>query len=160
VTQLDRIDSEIVRALSNDARLSNKELAARVKLAPSSCLERVRHLVHEGVLRGFHAEVNPLSLGIGLQALVAIRLRQHSRRLVEAFRRHVHPLPEVIAVYHVAGADDFLIHVAVRDVEHLRNLTLDAFTALEEVGHVETSLIFEHTRTWELPNYATHERKA
>ena len=64
---MDRIDFGIISELQNNARLSNKELAARVKLAPSSCLERTRRLTADGVLRGFHAEVDPAALGVGLQ---------------------------------------------------------------------------------------------
>ena len=63
-TQLDRTDTDIIRELQINARLSNKELAARVGLAPSSCLERVRKLQQNGVLRGFHAEVDATALGV------------------------------------------------------------------------------------------------
>jgi DNA-binding Lrp family transcriptional regulator len=141
----------LVTALQKNARLSNKELAAAVGLAPSTCLERVRKLRAAGVLTGFHAEVDPSALGIGLQALVAVRLQRHSRTLVEGFRAHALTLPEVVAVYHVAGATDFLVHVAVRDADHLRNLTMDAFTTRREVAHIETSLIFGYTRAPMLP---------
>jgi DNA-binding Lrp family transcriptional regulator len=151
---LDRIDRALVRALQNDARLSNKELAARVGLAPSSCLERVRRLRQAGVLKGFHAEVAPGALGIGLQALIAVQLRQHSRQDYGTFRAHAQALPEVLALFHVTGAHDFLVHVAVRDASHLRDLALDAFTTREEVAHIQTSLIFEYTRTPALPDYA------
>jgi DNA-binding Lrp family transcriptional regulator len=145
-TKLDRIDFEIVAALQNNARLSNKELAAQVGLAPSSCLARVRRLQAEQVLRGFHAEVDPAALGIRLQALIAVRLRHHTRQLVETFRAHLLSLPEVVSVYHVSGRQDFLAHVGVRDADHLRDLALDAFTTRPEVAHIETSLIFERMR--------------
>ena len=151
--RLDRTDFRILAELQNDARLSNKELAAKVGLAPSSCLERVRRLQAEGALRGFHAEVDPAALGIELQALIAVRLRRHSRDLYEGFRTHLMSLAEMVAVYHLAGANDFLVHVAVRDVEQLRNLVLDAFTTRPEVGHVETALVFEHARGRVLPDY-------
>jgi DNA-binding Lrp family transcriptional regulator len=156
-TPLDRIDSLLVSALQNNARLSNKELAARVGLAPSSCLERVRRLLDTGVLRGFHADVAPAALGVTLQAMIAVRLRQHSRDLAAAFRRHVDRLPEVIGLFHIAGENDYLLQVAVRDVDHLRNFTLDQLTARDEVAHVETALIFEHVRKWTLPDYRPSE---
>lgn len=143
---LDRIDHAILAALRKNARLSNKQLAAAVGLAPSSCLERVRRLQADGVLRGFHAEVRPDALGVGLQAMVAVRLARHSRSGVESFREHVLGLPEVMDLYHIAGANDFLLRVGVRDTDHLRDLILGAFTARPEVAHVETALIFEHVR--------------
>lgn len=148
---LDRIDFAILEHLQNDARLSNKELAGRVGLAPSSCLERVRRLLGSGVLRGFRAEVNPRALGVALEALVFVRLARHARKPVGAFRRHCLELAETLAVYHVAGQYDFIVHVAVRDADHLRDLTLDAFTTRAEVAHLETHLIFEHARRPLLP---------
>ncbi|GLH67053.1 Lrp/AsnC family transcriptional regulator [Geothrix edaphica] len=150
---LDRIDCDILTLLQKDARLSNKELAAAVGLAPSSCLARVQHLRAEGVLRGAHAEVDPQALGVGLQALIAVQLRQHSRAQVKAFWKHALGLPEVLSVFHVAGTHDFQVHVAVRDAHHLRDLALDAFTTRTEVAHIQTSLIFEWAKGQVMPNY-------
>jgi len=150
---LDRIDCDILAILQKDARLSNKELAAAVGLAPSSCLARVQRLRAEGVLRGAHAEVDPQALGVGLQALIAVQLRQHSRAQVKAFWKHALGLPEVLSVFHVAGTHDFQVHVAVRDAHHLRDLALDAFTTRSEVAHIQTSLIFEWAKGQVMPNY-------
>ncbi len=150
---LDRIDCAILDLLQKDARLSNKELAVAVGLAPSSCLARVQRLRSEGVLRGAHADVDPEALGVGLQALIAVQLRQHSRAQVKGFWKHVMGLPEVLAVFHVAGTHDFQVHVAVRDAHHLRDLALDAFTTRPEVAHIQTSLIFEWATGKVMPNY-------
>jgi DNA-binding Lrp family transcriptional regulator len=143
---LDRIDRAILLGLSKNARLSNKELAAEVGLAPSSCLERTKRLIQEGTIKGFHAEVDPRALGYDIEAMVAIRLKQHAREQVESFRAHAQSLPEVLAVYHMAGANDFLLHVLARDAMHLRDLAIDAFTTRPEVAHLETALVFEHRR--------------
>lgn len=151
--QLDRTDYEIVRQLRNNARLSNKELAAIVGLAPSSCLVRVRGLQADGVLNGYHANVDPKALGVGLQAMVSIRLQQQSEAVVESFRAHTLSLPEVRQLYHLAGANDFLVHVWARDPEHLRDIVMTSFTSREEIAHIETGLIFEHTHSSDLPIY-------
>jgi DNA-binding Lrp family transcriptional regulator len=151
--ELDRIDSAILAALQNNARLSNKELAGRVGLAPSTCLERVRRLFDAGVLLGAHARVDPEALGIRLQAMIGVRLRQHSRDEVLAFRAEMIGHREVVAVYYLAGVTDFLVHVAVRDAAHLRDFALDAITARADVARVETSLLFEHSRDAEMPDY-------
>jgi DNA-binding Lrp family transcriptional regulator len=144
--RLDRIDRELVLALQKNARASNKELAELVGLAPSTCLERLRRLRDRGVLRGFHADVDLGLLGRRTQAMLAIRLRAHDREQIDSFYEHVINLPESVAVMHVSGANDYLVHVAVRDTEHLRMLVLDEITARAEVEHVETQLIFEHVR--------------
>ncbi|MEE4219136.1 MAG: Lrp/AsnC family transcriptional regulator [Xanthomonadales bacterium] len=150
---LDRIDYQIVGLLRKNARLSNKEIAAKVGLAPSTCLVRTRMLQQTGVISGFKAEVNPLALGVGLQAMIAVRLKRHYKPDVEAFRQHALDLPEVIRLYHVAGPIDFLAHVWAKDPEHLRDLAMTAFTAREEVSHIETELIFEHVSCRELPGF-------
>jgi DNA-binding Lrp family transcriptional regulator len=106
------------------------------------------------VIRGFHAEIDPNAMNIGIQAFVFVRLEQHSRDLVESFRDHVVSLPEVVSVYHVAGQEDFVIHVAVRDANHLRNLTLDGFTTRAEVARLNTALVYEHIADTAWPNYA------
>jgi DNA-binding Lrp family transcriptional regulator len=150
---LDRIDYKIIRLLRNNARLSNKELAEQVGLAPSTCLVRTRLLLQAGVLTGFKAEVNPSALGVGLQAMISVRLKRHYKPDVEAFRQHALELPEVVQLYHVAGPIDFLAHVWTKDSEHLRDLAMTAFTSREEVSHIETELIFEHVSCQELPSF-------
>ena len=143
---LDRIDLAIIAALQKNARLSNKELAAKVNLAPSSCLARVRKLMETKVLEGFHAEVNPGALGVSLQAIIAVRLRRHSRVKFRSLYAHIRQFPEVLQVFHVSGLNDLLLHVAVRDVAHLRDLIVDELATRSEVANCETSVIFSLLR--------------
>ncbi len=151
---LDRTDHAIISELQADARLSNKELAARVHVAPSTCLERVKRLRDEGVLEGFHARVAPRSLNIGMQAMIAVRLDHHSAGIVHAFQEYLLANPAIIAVYYLAGQTDFMCHVAVRDADQLREIAVDYMTSRPEVANVETSLIFEHRARPSLPSYA------
>ncbi|GHJ48592.1 AsnC family transcriptional regulator [Catellatospora sp. TT07R-123] len=147
---LDTVDLAILRALQNDARISNKDLAAKVNVAASTCLERVRSLQRRGVLVGFHAEADPAALGRPLQAYIAVRVRPHNRDVVEPFIRFALDLPETLALSHIAGPDDFLVHVAVRDAAHLQRLILDGFTSRREVAHLQTQLIFDHVKKWDI----------
>ncbi|HVZ48184.1 MAG TPA: Lrp/AsnC family transcriptional regulator [Gemmatimonadaceae bacterium] len=146
LADIDRTDAAILAALQKDGRLSNKDLAERVGLAASSCHERVRKLTDGGAIRGFHADIDPAALGYTLEAMIAVRLQRHSRDQYDAFRAAVLALDEVKAVHHLAGENDFLVHVMARDTAHLRDLALDHFIARPEVGHIETWLIFEHVR--------------
>lgn len=150
--QLDRIDRALVALLTQDARRSNKELAAAVGIAASTCSERLRRLEDIGVFRGFHADVDPAVLGIGLQAMIAIRLRRHGADEVDIFKHRAMSLPEVVGVSHVTGGNDFLIHAVVRDADHLRDLAVSSFTSWPQVAHIETSLIFEHAAKPGLPD--------
>lgn len=148
---IDRIDHELLRLLRKNARMPNKDLAEKVGIAPSTCLERIRRMREAGIIRGFHAELEPAAIGFGLQAMIAVRLGVHAQVQVTAFHDHLLRLPEVISFFHVAGANDFLVHAGVRDSTHLRDFVIGAFTARPEVAHVETSLIFEFRRNPDLP---------
>ncbi|WP_420807888.1 Lrp/AsnC family transcriptional regulator [Amycolatopsis antarctica] len=141
---LDAIDVAILAELQKDARLPNKDLAARVNIAPSTCLVRHRALRERGVLKGYRAEVDLGALGRPLQAVIAVRVRPHTRAVVRPFLDYVMELPETISVSHVAGPDDFLVHVAVADAVHLQQLVLDSFTSRREVAQLHTNLLFEH----------------
>ena len=154
---LDRIDVALIGHLQEDARSTVKELAAKVSLSPSATHDRMRRLFADGVVTGVHAEVDPVAIGVGLQAIVQVHLRRHSRPQVIAFRDHAISLPEVLTVTHVTGAVDFLVHVAVRDTEHLRDLALEAFTTRDEVARIETSVVYEHVRAVTWPIYAAKE---
>ena len=88
---------------------------------------------------------------VAVAIAVGHALACHSRTLIDGFHQHLLVLPEVLACYHVAGADAFLIHVGVRDSDHLRDFTLHALTEREEVAHIETRLIFGFQRNVELP---------
>jgi DNA-binding Lrp family transcriptional regulator len=138
--------------MQENARRSNKELAAAVGIAPSTCSERVRRLEDAGILRGYTASVNPAALGITMHAMLAVRLRRHNASEVDTFRDHVMAMPEVVEVSHVTGRNDFLVQVVVRDAAHLRDLAVTGFTSLPEVAHIETSLMFDHVTKQGLPD--------
>lgn len=151
--ELDRIDRKILARLQNNAQISNRDLAQEVDLAPSTCLHRVNRLRERGILLDAHATVEPEALGIGIQALVSVRLTRHSRQDVDAFHSHALSLDEVLAVYHVTGPRDFVLHVAVRDTEHLRDVTMDELTTRPEVSHIETALVYEYDHKPVLPDF-------
>lgn len=150
-TDLDRIDVGILRLLQNNARLSVKEIAAEIGLAPSTTHERIRRLRDSGVLLGTHAEVDPKALGVGLEALFMIELSKHKRGTVDRFMEDLVDVPEVRSAYLVSGRYDVVVHVVVRDTAHLKDLGLDRLTNRPDVTRIETSIIFDARRRYELP---------
>lgn len=150
---LDRTDHHIIKLLQHKARLSNKSIAAAVGVAASTCSDRTRRMEREGVIRGFHADVSPEALGIGVQAVVSVRLRRQNANEVEAFLGHVRPMLEVANVFHVTGANDFLVHLCVRDTHHLRKVVVEEFSSFPEIGHLESSLVFDHLGSGILPDF-------
>jgi DNA-binding Lrp family transcriptional regulator len=141
---MDETDSAIIRELQANARLSNRELAARLGIAPSTCHVRTRALRDRGVLAGFHAEVNLAKIGLAIQALIAFQVRPLSRQVIQNFQAFALSLPQVRAVYVLTGNDDFLIHVAVPDLPTLHGLLMDHFSKRREVVGFRTSVIYHY----------------
>lgn len=148
---LDRTDRALIAALLRDARMPNARLAEEAGVAPSTALVRIRSLVQAGVIRGFRADVEPAAVGRRVQALVAVRLRAHDRADIESFARRLPTLPEVVQTFHVAGADDYVLHVAVPSTERLRDFVLDHLTTHPAVAHTETNLVFTHSEGFRGP---------
>lgn len=142
---MDELDSAIVTELQLDARLSNRELARRLGVAPSTCLERVRSLRERGVILGYHAKLDLAKLNRQVQAFVAAQIRPLSRTVIDAFQEYAAGLPEVLEVFVLAGGDDFLIHVAVQSNERLHAFLVDQLAKRKEIVSFRTLVIFQHS---------------
>jgi DNA-binding Lrp family transcriptional regulator len=140
---MDELDSAIIRLLQTDARQSNRELARRLGVAPSTCLERVRALTRRGVIRGYHADIDPAALNRGVQAMVAVQVRPPSRDVINSFKATMIKFPQVLSVFVVTGGDDFVLHLAVQDLDHLHGFVLDVLGKRPEVAGFRTSVIFQ-----------------
>ncbi len=141
---LDATDRALLRALSANARVSGAALAAAVGIAESTVALRLRRLHDDGYLRGYHADIDVAALGVTVQALISIKLVKHVRGEVDAFRRAAPTWPGVLALFHMGGADDYLLHVASRSASDLRDFVLTYLAGHPAVAHTETNLIFEH----------------
>jgi DNA-binding Lrp family transcriptional regulator len=156
---LDQTDFEIVRILQKNAWTANKQIAAAIRLAPSTCHERIRRLRASGILRGAHAEIDPRSIGVGLEALAFIKLAKYERAIIREFMDDMRSIPEVRSVLLVNGRYDVILHLAVRDVDHLRNLGLDRITNQPVVVNIETSIVYDSRSKYELPILNEHTQE-
>jgi DNA-binding Lrp family transcriptional regulator len=142
--ELDSVDRALLSELQKDARQTNKALAAKVGVAPSTCLERVRELRARGVIRAFRADVDPAAVGRPMQAILSIQQRPaQGRGAIETLLEHVRKAPETLRVMALTGTTDFIVHVAVRDMDHLRDVVWK-LTERREVARLQSSLIFAH----------------
>jgi DNA-binding Lrp family transcriptional regulator len=146
VQALDEVDRRILHALAEDARIPNNALADLAGVAPSTCLGRVRALREGGVVRGYHADVDPAALGRPIQAMIAVRLQTHARGHIPDFMAKIATLPEVLNVFFLGGANDFLVHIAATGTQNLRDFVVVNLSGNPDVALTETNLIFEHIR--------------
>ncbi len=143
---IDDVDRRILTALHADARMPNSALADLVGIAASTCHGRVRRLQDLGVIRGFYADIDPAAIGLTLQAMISVSLQANSRGKIRSFIQTIRRKPQVMDVYFLAGADDFILHVAARDTDDLRAFVVENLNADADVAGTQTSLIFEHLR--------------
>jgi DNA-binding Lrp family transcriptional regulator len=141
VGELDSVARALLAELQKDARQTNKALAEKVGVAPSTCLERVRELRARGVIRGFRADVDPAAIGRPMEAILSIQQRAAHRKAIETLLEETARLPETVRVMALTGTTDFIIHVAVRDMAHLRDIVW-RLSERREVARVQSSLVF------------------
>ena len=146
MASLDELDTAILRELTQDARRTNRDVAAAVGVSPTTALDRTRALRDRGIIQGASLDLDLAAIGRPVQALIAVRIRPPSRANIEAFRNWVRALPDAVGVFVTAGSEDFLIHVAVPDNESLYAFVIDKLTERPEVADVRTSVIYEHLR--------------
>lgn len=141
---MDDTDRRILRALSANARISGAALANLIGVAESTVSLRIRKLQKDGYLRGAHADIDLGALGMTVQALISVRLVSIIREDVESFREEAPNWPGVLGLFHMAGVDDFLLHVAARNSTELRDFVLEHLAGHPAVANTETNLIFDH----------------
>jgi DNA-binding Lrp family transcriptional regulator len=141
LVEFDSVTRALLSELQKDARQPNKALAEKIGVAPSTCLERVRELQARGVIRGFRAVVDPASVGRPMEAILSIQQRAAQRETVESLLDDCAARPETVRVMALTGTTDFIVHVAVRDMTHLRDLVWSIIER-REVARVQSSLVF------------------
>lgn len=144
VIELDEVDRKIVDELQANGRMTNAELAERVGVAASTCIARVRSLVSRKIITGFTASVNPRAIGLDLEVLVSVTVRSGARQRITELSDELRGLPEVMQLFFLGGVEDFIIHLAVRDSDHVRDFVVEHLSAHPAVSSTRTSIVFSH----------------
>ncbi|MGF2948203.1 Lrp/AsnC family transcriptional regulator [Microbacterium alcoholitolerans] len=140
---MDELDLRILGALTERPDASVKALAAVLGTPASTCAFRLRNLRARGVISAPRLRIEPAAVGAPVQAIIRVRLGTHNKPGVESLFDALTETPGVLQVFHIAGADDFLVHIAVADAGALRDIVLERITVHEVVRATETQLVFE-----------------
>jgi Lrp/AsnC family transcriptional regulator, leucine-responsive regulatory protein len=143
---IDRLDVQILESLQGNARMKNAEMARELGVAQSTLLERVRRLEEQGLIRGYRAIIDPEKLGLNIQAFVSVSMQRHEAETILKFEEGISKLPGVRACYHLTGRFDYLLHVAVKDLEGLGRLVKGGIAGLDGYGKSETFVIFSEIK--------------
>jgi len=134
---LDSVDRQILAELQRDGRMTNVELAKRVQLSAPPCLRRVRRLEEAGVIRGYHADIDPAALGWEVTFFALVGLESQKQAVLDGFESLVTEWPEVRECHMIRGGGDFLLRLVARDTAHENALTA-RLTAAPAVLRVQT----------------------
>jgi len=143
---VDRTDRAILDQLRRDSSIANVDLADRVSLSPSSCLRRVRALERDGVIRGYHAEIDPAALGRGFEVEVMIELTMKDRATVETIEERIARMDEVVECRRLFGVPDYLMRVAVADVEAYEAFYMSELAELPGIGRVSSQFTMKQVK--------------
>lgn len=134
-------DRAIMRALQQDGRLSNVELAVRINLSPSACLRRVQLLEERGAIARYVALLDPQVLDLTGVAFVFVSLDRMAKKDMEAFEKAVREPPEILECFLIAGSNDYFLRVAYRDSSDLERIHTDILMQLPGVIRTQSTLV-------------------
>jgi DNA-binding Lrp family transcriptional regulator len=137
---LDSIDRQLLAELQAEGRVTNVDLASRVGLTAPPCLRRVRALEEEGVIRGYHAELDPSKLGFAITVFAMVSLRSQAEEDLRVFENHIKALPEVRECHMLNGEIDFILKIVSRDLQSFQEFLTSKLTPAPNVASVKTSL--------------------
>lgn len=140
---LDKLDHKIVNLLQSDGRIAMKDLAERVGLSITPCIERVRRMERDGVITGYYARVDPAKLGAGLLVFVELTLDHKSGNIFGQFRREVERIPQVLECHLVSGEFDYLIKARIGEMSDYRKLLGDILLQLPGAVQSKSYVVME-----------------
>jgi len=146
-TTIDELDRSILAILQEEGRITNVELASRVGLTAPPCLRRMRALEESGVIKGYHAELDPGALGYGIMVFALVSLRSQAEADLRAFESHVAELPEVRECHMLNGEIDFILKIVAHDLQSFQNFLTSRLTPAPNVASVKTSLTIRTSKT-------------
>ncbi|WP_420471167.1 MULTISPECIES: Lrp/AsnC ligand binding domain-containing protein [unclassified Brevundimonas] len=143
---IDAVDRRLLKALQEDGRISNAELARRCNLSPAACFERVRRLRERKIITGYAAMIDPAKVGRGLMIFVEVLLDRTTGDMFEAFAEAVRRQPEVLECHMVAGGFDYLIKARVGDMDAYRAFLGDVLVKMPGVRETRTYAVLEEVK--------------
>lgn len=146
MVSLDAFDFRILRALQNDGRLTNQNLAEIAGLSASQCSRRRMRLEEEKVISGYRAELASDALGFGVVAFIQITLATHSPDNAKKFRALVNRIDDIQEAYSLTGDADYVIKAVLRDLKSLSHMVNDVLMPHPSVAHVRSSIVLDRLK--------------
>jgi Lrp/AsnC family leucine-responsive transcriptional regulator len=149
---MDRYDARILAALQRDGRIPVVELAESIGLSPTPCARRIKTLESIGAIEGYSAVLNPARVGLGVLAIVQVKLTEHTDETVARFEREILLMDEVTRCFAITGSYDFILEVYGEDLEALSSVVLKKLVRVPNVRDMQSSVVLDTIkRTTRIP---------
>jgi DNA-binding Lrp family transcriptional regulator len=153
--KLDATDRKILEILQHDSNITNAQLAKEIGLSPAPTLERVNKLEAAGVIKSYHAVIDPASVNLGVSTFVMVSLKGHNKENIEKFVSAINNIDEVIECHHITGAGDFILKLVATDIAAYQRLMLEKVSNIDVVDSLQTMVIlstFKDSKSLPIPN--------
>lgn len=152
--KIDSIDRRIIEILQRNSKITNAQLAKEIGLSPAPTLERVKQLETSGIIKSYHACIEPFAVGLGVGTFVMVSLKGHNKENIDKFIAAIRDISEVIECHHVTGAGDFILKIVCADIAAYQQLMLEKVSNIDVVDSLQTMVIlstFKDSKSLPIP---------
>ena len=153
--KLDATDRKILEILQANSNITNAQLAKEIGLSPAPTLERVNKLETSGVIKSYHAVINPGSVGLGVSTFVMASLKGHNKDNIDKFITAIKRIPEIVECHHLTGAADFILKIVCVDIAAYQQLMLERVSNIDVVDSLQSMVIlstFKDSKSLPIPS--------
>lgn len=153
--KLDNTDRKILEMLQRNSNITNALLAKEIGLSPAPTLERVNKLENAGVIKSYHAVIDPATVGLGVSTFVMVTLKGHNKENINKFMQAIKEVDEVIECHHITGSGDFILKTICADIAAYQQLMLEKVSNIDVVDSLQSMVILstlKDSRILPIPN--------
>ncbi len=140
---MDSIDKKILMLLQQNAKQNTKEIALKIGLTVSPTFERIKKLEQQNYIKGYVAILNGKKINKSIIVYCQISLATHSRKLIDDFKKGISKVPEIMGCHHMSGNYDFLLKVAVNNMDEYQKFVIDKLSIINGISNVQSSFVIE-----------------
>jgi Lrp/AsnC family leucine-responsive transcriptional regulator len=144
--KLDAIDKQLLTLLQQNSKQTNKQLSQQLNLSVTAIFERIKKLELNGVIKQYVALLDKKKVDLGFTVFCHVKLTKHEQKSIANFETEIEQLSEVLECFHVSGDYDYLLKVAVTDMDHFRTFMVNKLTSLEEIGSTQSSITIKEVK--------------
>jgi Lrp/AsnC family leucine-responsive transcriptional regulator len=144
--KLDAIDKQLLTLLQKNSKQTNNQLSQQLNLSVTAIFERIKKLERNGVIKQYVALLDKKKVDLGFTVFCHVKLTKHEQKSIANFETEIEQLSEVLECFHVSGDYDYLLKVAVTDMDHFRTFMVNKLTSLEEIGSTQSSITIKEVK--------------